>query len=114
MRKQASGECRAAFYTAKAVWDGMKREIEPEAEFLRRHKVVEMEITHGTVTFVLMAMAVHTEMLCFFFMGVVMAGLRKVLVAKSMKRLISRCKEHNSHKGQVEYGELSFHYGKGK
>ena len=72
MHKKASGECGTALNAAKSIGYGLKREVEPEAEFLWRDKVVEMEITHGAITFVLMAMAVHTEVLCFFLVGVMM------------------------------------------
>jgi hypothetical protein len=113
MRKQASGECRAAFYAAKSVRNGFKSKVEPEAEFLWRHKVVEMEIADRAVI-VLMLVAVDAKMFSFLFKAVVMCAFRKMPVAESVKRLVSRCKEHNSHKGQVEYGELSFHYRKGK
>jgi len=54
MGKQASGECRSAFYAAKAIRDLGKSKIEPKAEFLWLDKVVKMEIADRTVFFVLM------------------------------------------------------------
>lgn len=101
MRKQASRECRSAFYTAKGIGNGFENEVEPEAEFLRRDKEVEMEITHRAVL-IFVVMAVHAEVLCFFLVGVVMRAFAKVLMAKSMKRLVGCGKEHNSHQGQIE------------
>ena len=101
MREQASGECRSVFYAAKGIRDGFENEVEPEAEFLRRDKVVEMEITHRTV-FIFVVMAVHAEVLAVFFMFVVMCAFRQVVMAESMKRLVGCGKEHNSHQGQVE------------
>ena len=62
---QASGECRVAFYAAKAVRDGFKGEIESAAKFLRGDKVVKMEITNRTVFFVLVV--VCTKVFGFFF-----------------------------------------------
>lgn len=101
MRKQASRECRSALYATKSIGNGFKNEVEPEAEFLRRDKEVEMEITHRAVL-VFVVMAVHAEVLGFFLVGVVVGTFAKVLMAKGMKRLVGRGKEHNSHQGQVE------------
>ena len=86
---QASGECHVAFYTAKAVRNGFKGEIEPAAKFLRGDKVVKMEITNRTVFFVLVV--VCTKLLGFFLYLMV---LMSMLMTKRVKRLIGDSELH--------------------
>lgn len=90
MRKKASCECRTAFYAAKSVGYGCKWKIEPEAKFLRRDKVVKMEIANRAVI-VFMIVTGFAKMFGFLFKAVAMCTFRKMLVAESVKRLVGRC-----------------------
>ena len=91
VRKQTSGECRAAFYTAKSVGNRFKWKVEPEAEFLWRDKVVEMKITDRAVV-ILVVMTGRTKVLALLLKTVLMVAFGKMLVAESVKRLVDRCK----------------------
>lgn len=102
MRIQASGKGSIAFYTIEAVGYGFKREIKPQAEFLRRNKVVEVKVADGAVVFFLL-MIHGTEVLRFFF-----KPMMGVLMGKGMKRLVSNGDLHQRHQGQVKQGKLSF------
>lgn len=111
MRKQASGKGSIAFYTIEAVGYGFKREVEPQAEFLRRNEVIEMKVADGAVV-VLMLMIEGTEVLRFFFK--LMMGM---LMGKGVKRLVRDGDLHQRHHGQVKQGKLSFqafHHSKGR
>lgn len=89
MRIQASGECRIAFYAAKAVRNGFKREVESAAKFVRSDEVVKMEITNRTVFFVLVVEC--TKLFGFFFYLML---LMSMLMTKCVKRLIGDSELH--------------------
>lgn len=103
MRKQAPCKGSIAFYTIEAVRYGLKREIKPQAEFLRRNKVVEVKVADGAVV-VLMLVVNGAEMLRFFLRRMV-----RMLMAERMKRLPGNGELHQCHQGEVEYRKLSFH-----
>lgn len=89
MRIKASGECRIAFYAAKAVRDGFKRKVEPAAKFLRSNEVIKMKITNRTVFFVLVVEC--TKLFGFFFYFMVLV---RMLMTKRVKRLIGNSELH--------------------
>ena len=104
MGKKASGKRRCAFYTAESVVNWIKREIEPEAKLLGRHKKVEVKIADRAVVLLMLFMVKPAKMLRFLFqfaMAVVMPFCI-MLMAKGMKRLKSRCNEYNGHKRKVK------------
>lgn len=88
MCKQASGKGCIAFNTAEAVGYGLEWEIEPQAEFLWRDEVIEMEVADGAVV-LLMFVLNGTEMLRLFF-----KFMMGVLMGKSMKRLVADSELH--------------------